>query len=1505
MIAVLRRFIIIGILFGIILFIQSIQVESLSGINPKTLAALGFIILASFTLGEIFSFIKLPRVIGYLLIGIIFGPYSADLINTNILSVLNFSVIKNLNLVNNVTLSIIALTAGMELHLSGLKKSIKSISYILLFKVVFTFITITAFVFLLSPYINFLADAHWKIILAAGLILSVISLGTSIELTLVVADEAQAKGKFIDLILSTAIVKDVLVILLLAVLLTISAILVNPTGGLDLIIFLDLAKELLFSVIVGAGLGGILILYLKYVSKELVLFILAFVVFGSELSHVLHLETLVVFLSAGIILQNFSEFGEKFHHPLQKLSLPIFIVFFTVAGTSINFVVLRDVILIGVALALVRAVALYYSVNIAGKITQEGDDVKKYGWLGFLSIGGLMLGLSIVISEKLPGLGENIKSIITSIVALNIFAGPVLLKLAINKSKKYSTEPEVEKDTSENLELKKSISKIITDIKKQTTEAKFNEPDFEDERINKSLYQLIFNLNSILESFDKKFIYNRSEESLELIIGITERYIDTYNTIKSSINKPGVNINAIQHSMVQAKKELSNWYIDLCAEHKTIEKNILQLEPLIKELFFSLTDLTDGLQTEYLVDLENERVIINSDDSVVIKFKKFYLKSKLSLRNLFDKEYKLKRIIPYKNLAKYHLVGTSANEILETVNLVGNERLTTLRQIRNIYNDNLKYFNELLQLTQRADVNNTSISEVLIKFEEVHANIINELKIYRTEINNTSQEISRRLRYALVNPFNNLLLSLKTAGTSEANETKIKYSKIFAKSENRKDEALETIRYWVNYYVGFLGLFEKEIRIEKLKLESLEIVDNLLLSISDEININLRNVIEELLKNIDNFKTQLASSEHHNKIKLVELIDKSYLDEFTKSLEEYIKDLEDLKRSKKLNMLIENLRVKFSELAHNLPETISLIEESQIKFKDRKPFFINLKQVQIQKVAISILDRKLPREIGEINEMLINHLEITLYELKNFFSIINFHINAAKKEIQTESESGIKIAYDLIDFLSDKLNFRVKQLNEQVNRLELNINGKIASKVDGIISEINKLIIDGSLLSMKIYMEKETGRIVASVIVKKYASLLLYQFKKTRVLSTKFYNKFLKRSLVDIAIKLKLKQDYEEDSISDYLFLDEEKLNSLPFIYRKLFDGLPLESGDFFIGQNEILQKVEFGLKRFYEQKPSSIIIIGEPGSGKRSLINSIKNNLLHDIEYINYQFKNTITSADKLLTILSEQIGLEKKASAEELIIYLNDHSQKKIIILEALSKLYFKKINGFEALKTFAYIVSSTNNNTFWICSIGKYGWGFIKNNFDLNNIYSTKLYTSELHQKDIKNIVLKRHNATGFNLKFLPNDIQKLKSKIIKAKSYDDEQKELSGKYFEKLEQYSEGNIISAMYYWLQSIDSVKGNDILIRPPRKIILGFLSKLDDIYLLSISSILTHGWLKDKEHAKLFNITLNESREILNYLVSIKLINFDADDMETKKYFINKFVYKAIENELIKRNMN
>ena len=73
----------------------------------------------------------------------------------------------------------------------------------------------------------------------------------------------------------------------------------------------------------------------------------------------------------------------------------------------------------------------------------------------------------------------------------------------------------------------------------------------------------------------------------------------------------------------------------------------------------------------------------------------------------------------------------------------------------------------------------------------------------------------------------------------------------------KKKTRLQTIRYWVNYYLGFLGLFQKEAYTNKIKVQLSQLVNKSLVNISDEINFSFRSVSNELNKNIAEFKQKI------------------------------------------------------------------------------------------------------------------------------------------------------------------------------------------------------------------------------------------------------------------------------------------------------------------------------------------------------------------------------------------------------------------------------------------------------------------------------------------------------------------------------------------------------------------------------------------------------------------------------------------------------------------------
>lgn len=86
--------------------------------------ALGFIILAAYMAGEIFSKLKLPKITGYMFIGMVSGP--------QILGFVSEEVVGNLKIIDSIALGLIAFSAGREMKLKSLRgfsRSIISISF--------------------------------------------------------------------------------------------------------------------------------------------------------------------------------------------------------------------------------------------------------------------------------------------------------------------------------------------------------------------------------------------------------------------------------------------------------------------------------------------------------------------------------------------------------------------------------------------------------------------------------------------------------------------------------------------------------------------------------------------------------------------------------------------------------------------------------------------------------------------------------------------------------------------------------------------------------------------------------------------------------------------------------------------------------------------------------------------------------------------------------------------------------------------------------------------------------------------------------------------------------------------------------------------------------------------------------------------------------------------------------------------------------------------------------
>lgn len=391
--------------------------------------ALGILMLSGFVTGNLVKKIKLPAVTGYILVGFLVGPFGLHLITQK--------NVGDLQLLNGLALSLIALTAGGEIKFSGLKTNLKTISSVLVFQTVFIVIGITGLILLLSLVIPFFANPavfpDINFVIAAGLLLGIISTASSPSTTLAVIVECKKKNRITELILSIVMLKDIAILFLFVVGLSVSRTLVGGVGFNPARV-LSILGEITGSLGVGIFIGIIIVLYLRFVKKNEIVFILALCFFAYEIFESLHLHPLLIMMIAGFVVENFSTEGGKLIDHLEAISPPVYIIFFTLSGAAVNISFLKYLWLVTLLIVVFRMLFKYLGTYVGGVTTKADNKVKNELWTAFISQAGLSLGMAKIIEDSFIGFGGKISAVIISVIVINQVIGPLLLKVCLDKS---------------------------------------------------------------------------------------------------------------------------------------------------------------------------------------------------------------------------------------------------------------------------------------------------------------------------------------------------------------------------------------------------------------------------------------------------------------------------------------------------------------------------------------------------------------------------------------------------------------------------------------------------------------------------------------------------------------------------------------------------------------------------------------------------------------------------------------------------------------------------------------------------------------------------------------------------------------------------------------------------------------------------------------------------------------------------------------------------------------
>lgn len=421
-----RLFIVILILLFLMFFFTKINFIGDQHLMSESMMALGFTLITAYLIGKFFTRFQLPKLTGYIIAGILTGPYLINLLSSQ--------VVQNLQLIDEIALSLIALTAGGEFRYKEIKPQMKNIIGAITGKIVLVLAGFVIIFSFLGNHINFLKDETIYATLGVGLIIGAISFATSPATVIGIIAETKAKGRFTDFVLGVTIFKDILVVLVFSIILSFSQPLISGESSIQLHYIINVLLELVISFAIGIATGALILFYIKFIDIERAFFLLGIILLGIEASKILHIKLVLVFMVAGFFVQNFSNSGAKLIEGIEKSSLTIYVVFFSIAGATLNLKIFIDNWFIAILIVILRLFTTYYGTYVGTKITNAPQEIQQYSWMGFIGQAGLSLGFAVMVTQNIPGaIGLNIKTLILSAIAINQIIGPVLFRLALIK----------------------------------------------------------------------------------------------------------------------------------------------------------------------------------------------------------------------------------------------------------------------------------------------------------------------------------------------------------------------------------------------------------------------------------------------------------------------------------------------------------------------------------------------------------------------------------------------------------------------------------------------------------------------------------------------------------------------------------------------------------------------------------------------------------------------------------------------------------------------------------------------------------------------------------------------------------------------------------------------------------------------------------------------------------------------------------------------------------------
>lgn len=407
----------------------------------EILLSISVALLVGLLMTRVIKPLGLPAVTGYLVAGILIGPYVLGAFGVEGLGFVSMEYVERFGVIADVALGFIAFSIGNEFRFS----QIKTIGKQALIVGVIQAVAATVFVDIALIVMSFILGSD-VFPISAAITLGAIATATAPAATLMVVRQYKAKGPLTNILLPVVALDDAVGLIIFAVSFGVAKAI--DLGTLDIIsIVLNPLIEIVFSLILGVVMGLIFSEVEKHfhsrskrlsVSVTFVILTVALTMIKIPLGGGVELaaSSLLTCMMLGTTFCNVCESSEELMDRVDRWTTPLFVLFFVISGAELEFSIFAQgaMVLIGVVYIIFRSAGKITGAAFSAKISGCNDMIVKYLGITLLPQAGVALGMSVLAMQLSGNAGIVVRNIVLFSVLVYELVGPLLTKQALTKA---------------------------------------------------------------------------------------------------------------------------------------------------------------------------------------------------------------------------------------------------------------------------------------------------------------------------------------------------------------------------------------------------------------------------------------------------------------------------------------------------------------------------------------------------------------------------------------------------------------------------------------------------------------------------------------------------------------------------------------------------------------------------------------------------------------------------------------------------------------------------------------------------------------------------------------------------------------------------------------------------------------------------------------------------------------------------------------------------------------